>query len=104
VSAEHVLAAAFDLKVFFTVVGKEPGDVRPVDVLAFVTAQRLGRSSIDGVVQPVDDNDESLRSSPSARTAPSSKPASSSDPPCSISTTTPPPKVSTTEQTCSNSC
>jgi hypothetical protein len=53
-----VLAAAFDLKVFFTVVGKEPGDVRPVDVLAFVTAQRLGRSSIDGMVQPVDDNDE----------------------------------------------
>jgi hypothetical protein len=27
------------LKVFFTVVGKEPQEVRPADVLAFVTAQ-----------------------------------------------------------------
>lgn len=37
-----VLAAAFDLKVFFTVVDKQPEDVRPADVLAFVTAQRSG--------------------------------------------------------------
>jgi hypothetical protein len=43
-----VLAAAFDLKVFFTVVDKQPEDVRPADVLAFVTAQRSGRSSIGG--------------------------------------------------------
>jgi hypothetical protein len=53
-----VLEAAFDLKVFFTVVGKEPDDVRPADVLAFVTAQRSGRPSIEGVVQPVNDNGE----------------------------------------------
>ena len=37
-----VLAVAYDLKVFFTVVGKPPGGVRPVDVLAFMTAQRAG--------------------------------------------------------------
>ena len=37
-----VLAVAYDLKVFFTVVGKPPGRVRPVDVLAFMTAQRTG--------------------------------------------------------------
>ena len=43
-----VLAAAFDLKVFFTVADKQPEDVRPADVLAFVTAQRSGRSSIGG--------------------------------------------------------
>ena len=38
-----VLAAAYDLKVFFTVVGKPPDQVRPADVLAFITAQRTGR-------------------------------------------------------------
>ena len=48
-----VLAAAYDLKVFFTVVGKQPEDVQPGDVLAFVTAQRTGRPSIGGVVRPV---------------------------------------------------
>ena len=32
-----VLAAGYDLKVFFTVVGKHPEQVRPADVLAFVT-------------------------------------------------------------------
>jgi hypothetical protein len=42
-----VLAAAYNLKVFFTVVGKKPEAVQPADVLAFVTAQRSGRSSID---------------------------------------------------------
>jgi integrase len=52
-----VLAAAFDLKVFFTVVDKKPADVRSADVLAFVTAQRTGRPSIDGALQPVDDNE-----------------------------------------------
>ena len=35
-----VLAAAYDLKVFFTVAGKPPQEVRPADVLAFITAQR----------------------------------------------------------------
>ena len=37
-----VLAVAFDLKVFFSVVGKAPGRVRPPDVLGFMTAQRGG--------------------------------------------------------------
>ena len=39
-----VLAVAYDLKVFFTVVGKPPRRVRPADVLAFMTAQRTGGS------------------------------------------------------------
>jgi integrase/recombinase XerD len=37
-----VLAVAYDLKVFFTVVGKPPRRVRSGDVLAFMTAQRAG--------------------------------------------------------------
>lgn len=49
-----VLAAGYDLKVFFTLVAKEPRDVVAADVLAFITAQRTGRSaarvvaSVDG--------------------------------------------------------
>ena len=35
-----VLAAGFDLKVFFTQVPKEPGEVTTADVLGFITAQR----------------------------------------------------------------
>ena len=46
-----VLAAAYDLKVFFTVVAKPPRRVRPVDVLAFMTAQRTGG---DGRLQVAD--------------------------------------------------
>jgi integrase/recombinase XerD len=49
-----VLAAAYDLKVFFTVVGRPPDQVRPGDVLAFITAQRAGRAGEHGVLQPVD--------------------------------------------------
>jgi integrase/recombinase XerD len=37
-----VLAVAYDLKVFFTVVAKPPRRVRSVDVLEFMTAQRTG--------------------------------------------------------------
>ena len=37
-----VLAVAYDLKVFFTVVKNTPHRVRPVDVLAFMTVQRAG--------------------------------------------------------------
>jgi integrase/recombinase XerD len=37
-----VLAVAYDLKVFFTVVAKPPRRVRPGDVLAFMTVQRNG--------------------------------------------------------------
>jgi integrase len=61
-----VLAAAYDLKVFFTVVGKHPQEVRPADVLAFVTAQRASRASIDGLLQSVDD-DELAVSLPTVR-------------------------------------
>jgi hypothetical protein len=52
-----VLAAAYDLKVFFTVVGKHPEQVQPADVLAFVTAQRSGRPSIDGLLRSVEDGE-----------------------------------------------
>src|SRR5256886_22545 len=47
-----VLAAAYDLKVFFTVVARPPDQVRPADVLAFITAQRTRRSG-DRALQPV---------------------------------------------------
>jgi integrase/recombinase XerD len=53
-----VLAAAYDLKVFFTVVAKPPGEVRPADVLAFITAQRTGRAGEHGVLQPLDGEGE----------------------------------------------
>jgi integrase/recombinase XerD len=49
-----VLAVAYDLKVFFTVVQKSPRRVRPADVLAFMTAQRTGHGSAAQTVQPVD--------------------------------------------------
>jgi len=39
-----VLAAGYDLRVFFSVVGKAAEDVRATDVLGFITAQRTGRS------------------------------------------------------------
>jgi integrase/recombinase XerD len=38
-----VLAVAFDLKVFFTVVGTEPAEVTDADVLAFIRCQRQPR-------------------------------------------------------------
>ena len=39
-----VLAAAYDLRAFFGVVDKPPAEVRPADVLGFITAQRTGRA------------------------------------------------------------
>ncbi len=48
-----VRAAAYDLKVFFTAVAKPPDQVRPADVLAFITAQRTGQAGEGGVLQPV---------------------------------------------------
>jgi len=48
-----VRAAAYDLKVFFAAVGKPPDQVRPADVLAFITAQRTGQPGGGGVLQPV---------------------------------------------------
>src|SRR5215469_16052596 len=55
-----VLAVAYDLKVFFTVVAKSPRRVRPADVLAFMAAQRAGG---DGRLQVAD-----ARAGVSART------------------------------------
>jgi site-specific recombinase XerD len=51
-----VLATAFDLKVFFGVVGKDPATVTSADVLGFVTAQRhggAGRLQVVGEVEGV---------------------------------------------------
>lgn len=45
-----LLANAYDLKVFFSVIGKEPAQVRPRDVLAFLKQQRATRRG-DGVVR-----------------------------------------------------
>jgi integrase/recombinase XerD len=53
-----VRAAAYDLKVFFTVVARPPDQVRPADVLAFITAQRTGQPGEGGVLQPVTTRDE----------------------------------------------
>jgi len=53
-----VRAAAYDLKVFFAVVGKPPDQVRPADVLAFITAQRTGQIGERGALQPVKDRGE----------------------------------------------
>ena len=46
------LAAAFDLKVFFTVIRKEPVEVTTADVFAFIEHQR--RPRVDGVVRLAD--------------------------------------------------
>ncbi len=46
-----VRAYAHDLKTFFDVVGKEPADVVPADVLAFVSAQRRSRPGAENVVR-----------------------------------------------------
>jgi site-specific recombinase XerD len=53
-----VLAAGYDLRVFFAAVGKPPGEVRPGDVLGFITAQRAGRDRASGVVLPLEDGAE----------------------------------------------
>jgi integrase/recombinase XerD len=57
-----VLAAAYDLKVAFTVLGKQPAEVTVRDVLAFIQAQRSPRRG--GNVVRLDDGEAGL----SART------------------------------------
>jgi len=52
-----VLAAAYDLKVFFAVLDKPPDAVRTADVLGFLTSQRTGRAG-GRVVQRVDPTGE----------------------------------------------
>ena len=49
--ANTVRAYAHDLKVFFSVVGKEPAEVTPRDVLGFVAAQRRPRRGAENVVR-----------------------------------------------------
>ena len=53
-----VRAAAYDLKVFFTVVAMPPDQVRPADVLGFITAQRIGQAGGRGALQPLKAGDE----------------------------------------------
>ena len=57
-----LLASAYDLKVFFTVIGKEPAAVTPRDVLGFLKDQRAPRRGV-GVVR-LEDGESGL----SART------------------------------------
>ena len=57
-----VLAYARDLKAFFSVVDKEPVEVRPSDVMAFVTAQRQPRQGAKKVVR-ISDRESGLSSS-----------------------------------------
>jgi integrase len=52
------LATAYDLKVFFTVVPKEPGDVRVADVFTFIKAQRAPR--LGGKVVRLEDGESGL--------------------------------------------
>ena len=49
-----VRAYAHDLSVFFSVVKKEPTQVRPKDVMAFVTAQRRPKPGAEKVVRIAD--------------------------------------------------
>jgi integrase/recombinase XerD len=49
-----VRAYAHDLSVFFTVMRKEPTEVRPKDVMSFVTAQRRPKSGAENVVRIAD--------------------------------------------------
>lgn len=57
VRPNSVLAAWYDLKVFFGVVGKPVVAVTPADVFGFITAQRAGAATLPaaGVVQVRDD-------------------------------------------------
>jgi site-specific recombinase XerD len=52
-----VLAAAYDLNVFFGVVAKSPDEVNAADVLGFITSQRTGRAHPQ-LVQQVDPRSE----------------------------------------------
>ncbi len=57
-----LLAVSYDLRVFFTVVAKEPVEVTPADVLAFIAAQRAPQHG--GKVVRIEDGEAGL----SART------------------------------------
>jgi integrase/recombinase XerD len=49
-----VRAYAHDLKLFFMVVGKEPDEVRPADVMAFIGSQSKARPGAEKVVRIAD--------------------------------------------------
>jgi len=49
-----VRAYAHDLKMFFAFVGKQPGEVTPKDVLAFIVGQQRSRNGVDNVVRMSD--------------------------------------------------
>ena len=48
---QTVRAYAHDLKAFFIVIAKEPAEVRPTDVMAFITAQRRPRPGAEKVLR-----------------------------------------------------
>ena len=53
-----VRAAVYELKVFFSVLARPADQVRPADVLAFLTAQRTGCGGECGALRPVTARDE----------------------------------------------
>lgn len=55
-----VLAQAYDLKVFFSVIGKEPAEVGPFDVLGFIAEQRKPRRASN--VVRIEDGEAGLSS------------------------------------------
>ncbi len=57
-----VRAYAHDLSVFFGVVGKEPAEVTPKDVLRFVAAQQRPRKGAENVVR-ISDGESGLSAS-----------------------------------------
>ena len=61
-----VLAAAYDLKVFFGIMTMPPDEVRPADVLGFITAQRNGISR-GSTLQPVAEDSQAVATSTVAR-------------------------------------
>ncbi|WP_432507744.1 tyrosine-type recombinase/integrase [Kineococcus arenarius] len=63
-----VLAAGYDLKVFFTLIAKTPADVTAADVLGFITAQRTGSAEVVGPMVAVADGTTAAAGAVSART------------------------------------
>jgi len=55
-----VLAQAYDLKVFFSVIDKEPAEVVPADVLVFIAEQRKPRQASN--VVRIEDGEAGLSS------------------------------------------
>jgi integrase/recombinase XerD len=53
-----VRAYAHDLKTFFTVVGKDPVEVRPKDVFGFVAVQQRARAGVENVARISDGGSE----------------------------------------------